>query len=86
MRFTVEHLARKLPDLKTRKAVMGKISDIIAGQLKSFEKEIGGSIRWEIHIEETPRELWRIDGLVPPDPHTEEEKMWVREDRPVKYY
>ena len=41
--------------------------------------------RWEIHIDETPTELWTIEGLKPPAAGSEVEKRWAREDRPSPY-
>lgn len=42
-------------------------------------------IDWELHIYETPRDLWRIQGLDPPPAFSEEEKMWVEKNRAVPY-
>jgi phenylpyruvate tautomerase PptA (4-oxalocrotonate tautomerase family) len=38
--------------------------------------------RWEIHIDETPIDFWTIQGTKPPDPGSEAEKRWAKEDRP----
>lgn len=39
---------------------------------------------WEYSILELDRDLWKINGLVPPGPNTEMEKRWVKENRPVE--
>ncbi|KAK4545885.1 hypothetical protein LTR36_002449 [Oleoguttula mirabilis] len=39
----------------------------------------------EYTVQETERRLWKINGLVPPPWRSEEEKLWVRENRPVAY-
>ncbi|PYH47080.1 tautomerase family protein, partial [Aspergillus saccharolyticus JOP 1030-1] len=39
----------------------------------------------EYHVEETERRLWKIDGMIPPPWRSEEEKLWVRENRAVEY-
>ena len=39
---------------------------------------------WEIHIDDTPRDQWTIQGMRPPDTGSEEEKRWIRENRPSK--
>ncbi|MEU3985803.1 tautomerase family protein [Streptomyces sp. NPDC026672] len=39
----------------------------------------------EFHIDETPRDLWRTDGLAPPPLGSEAHALWVRENRPVAY-
>jgi len=38
---------------------------------------------WEYHITETPRLLWKINGLAPPPWQSEQEKVWVKANRPV---
>ena len=40
---------------------------------------------WEFHVDETPRDLWMIDGLVPPPTGSDAEKAWVEEDRAIPY-
>ncbi|MGY4921918.1 tautomerase family protein [Streptomyces sp. 900105755] len=37
----------------------------------------------EFHIDETPRDLWRTDGIAPPLSKSEAEKLWVQENRPI---
>ena len=39
----------------------------------------------EIHIEWTGRESWRENGLKPPMPGTEAEKLWIKEDKPIPF-
>jgi phenylpyruvate tautomerase PptA (4-oxalocrotonate tautomerase family) len=40
---------------------------------------------YELHVGETPRELWLIDGIRPPRPDTEAEKQWKAENRAFPY-
>ena len=40
---------------------------------------------WEIHVEWHGRETWRENGLRPPMPDTEAEKLWIKLDKPVPY-
>ncbi|KAJ5647840.1 hypothetical protein N7490_004212 [Penicillium lividum] len=40
---------------------------------------------WEYHVDETERRLWKINGMIPPALKSEEERMWVKENRPVPY-
>lgn len=42
-------------------------------------------IDWEYFVTEAPRDLWKINGLAPPAAGSEEEKVWVRENRPVRF-
>jgi branched-subunit amino acid ABC-type transport system permease component len=57
--------------------------------LKFINKSIHPYVRdrgldWEIHIDDTPRDQWTIQGMRPPDSGSEEEKRWIRENRPSK--
>lgn len=36
----------------------------------------------EVHCDETPRGLWSIQGLKPPEWGSDEEKRWTQENRP----
>jgi hypothetical protein len=38
---------------------------------------------WEFHVDETERRLWKINGLIPPVHGSEDEKLWVKENRAV---
>lgn len=40
---------------------------------------------WEYSVEETRRDLWKIQGLVPPMPGSEAEALWVRENQAVPF-
>ena len=51
--------------------------------LDPFVRERG--YRWEVHIDITPMDFWNIQGMKPPDPNSEAEKKWVKDDRPSAY-
>ena len=38
---------------------------------------------WEYFATEVPRDLWKINGLVPPLPGSDMEKKWVATNRPI---
>jgi hypothetical protein len=40
---------------------------------------------WELHVDETPHDLWSIQGLIPPMPDTEQEKKWHADNKPTPY-
>jgi hypothetical protein len=42
-------------------------------------------LQWEIHISETPRDLWRTQGIDPPSSGSETEKVWVKQNKPTQY-
>lgn len=37
-------------------------------------------IRWESNVYETPRDLWRLQGLAVPDFNTEMHNRWIKDD------
>ncbi len=75
IRLTIVQIARTLPD--DRKVWwLERINETIA----PFVKERG--FDWEFHIDETPFDLWSVQGYQPPPPDSEDEKRWARESRP----
>ncbi|KAJ5136344.1 hypothetical protein N7448_004898 [Penicillium atrosanguineum] len=40
---------------------------------------------WEYHVGETERRLWKVNGLIPPPWKSEQEQIWVKENRAVPY-
>ncbi len=41
-------------------------------------------LNWEYNVTEAPRELWKINGMYPPQPGTEVEKAWFDANKPLK--
>ncbi|MDU1695537.1 MAG: tautomerase family protein [Bradyrhizobium sp.] len=81
VRIWVDHIARSFtPDAKERKA---KWLSWAEAALAPYIKDRGYD--WEIHIDETPFDLWQIQGIAPPPPHSDHEKLWVQENKPVPY-
>jgi hypothetical protein len=37
---------------------------------------------WELHVDETPFDLWMIQGHFPPRGGTADEQRWIAENRP----
>lgn len=37
---------------------------------------------YEVHVDETPRALWSVQGLRPPEWRSDEEKQWYQDNRP----
>ncbi|AJE81842.1 hypothetical protein SLNWT_1466 [Streptomyces albus] len=79
VRVVVEHIARHSDDPEFRR----RTCEAISGILDPYTRERG--LSYEFHIDETPRDLWRIDGLAPPPTRSEAERLWFRENRPVPY-
>ncbi|CZT19579.1 uncharacterized protein RCC_05430 [Ramularia collo-cygni] len=38
---------------------------------------------WEYHVDETERRLWKLNGIYAPPFKSEDEKVWVKENRAV---
>jgi phenylpyruvate tautomerase PptA (4-oxalocrotonate tautomerase family) len=79
VRIRIDHFARQLDTAEVRAACMAVIEE----KLAPLVKERG--FNWEVHIDETPMDLWRVQGLVPPLPGSEMEKTWAEENRPIPY-
>jgi phenylpyruvate tautomerase PptA (4-oxalocrotonate tautomerase family) len=79
VRIVVDHIARHLPDPEYRKFAMGVFEATIAPYVRDK------GLDWEIHFDETPLDLWRVQGLIPPPAGTELEKLWAEENRAIPY-
>lgn len=79
VRIVTQHLARTNIGAKRTDYIVGLIQDAF----KPYVQDRG--LDWEIHIEEMEREGWRENGMIPPMPNTDAEKLWVKEDKPVEY-
>lgn len=73
VRIWVDHIARTLPNAEARSKFIQYITKVISPWLEGRE--------WELHIDETPFELWTIQGYLPPRQGTEDEKRWIAENR-----
>lgn len=79
VRISIDHLARHLDDPAMRESSRQRISALI----EPFAA--GKGLRWEFHIDETPRDLWIINGLVPPPSSSDAEELWAKENRAIPY-
>jgi phenylpyruvate tautomerase PptA (4-oxalocrotonate tautomerase family) len=79
VRIVIEHIARHSTDAESRRRISETISSVVA----PFTTDRGLDV--EFHVEETPRDLWMINGLRPPPSGSDAEKLWVEQNRPVPY-
>ena len=79
VRISVDHIARQFPNDEVRRRWLKMCTDALTPYTS------GRGLSWEFHVDETPFQLWRIQGMRPPLPDTEQEKLWIAEDRPVPY-
>lgn len=55
----------------------------IGATVKPFVKDRG--YRWELHIDDTPFELWIVDGIFPPRIGSDMTKTWAEANRPIAF-
>ena len=77
VRISIDHIARAAPE-EQRELLLRFMNKSI----HPFIRDRG--LDWEIHIDETPRDLWTIQGMRPPDEGSAEEQRWARDNRPSK--
>lgn len=75
LRVSVDHIARQFSDDALRQRFFKGCNAIF----EPYVERLG--LRWEMHVDETPFELWSIQGLAPPPPNSEHEARWKRENR-----
>jgi hypothetical protein len=78
IRLVVEHIHVRQPNEDSAYAGVTKRLDAL---LKPHIEDKGYD--WEYHVDETERRLWKINGIAPPPFRSEDEKVWVRENRAV---
>ena len=79
VRIRVDHIARTLPSPQIREWWVRTTDAAIA----PFVKERG--YEWEFHIDETPFDLWSIQGELPPPFESAAEKRWIEDNKPTAY-
>ncbi|OAL53557.1 hypothetical protein IQ07DRAFT_502296 [Pyrenochaeta sp. DS3sAY3a] len=80
IRIVIEHIAVTLPN---QDEDYKRTANAIDAILKPHVADKGYS--WEFHIDETERRLWKVQGLFAPPFGSEEEKIWVKENRAVPW-
>lgn len=80
VRIWMDHIARSFPpDQKAKDKWLGWAEAALAPYIKDRGMD------WEIHIDETPFDLWQVQGMKPPLPNSEYEKLWREQNKPVPY-
>ncbi|KAM5343959.1 hypothetical protein ACJ41O_012496 [Fusarium nematophilum] len=80
IRITVDHMAiHANEDAKINQWTTSRVD----AALKPHIADQGYD--WEYHVDETSRELWKINGLAPPPWKSEAERWWARENRPLEW-
>lgn len=71
------HAARKLED--DRKGPFLAAADAVLTPILGAK-----GVNWEYWVHEVDRDLWKINGLVPPKAGSDMEKEWARQNAPVQ--
>ncbi|KAL2222620.1 putative oxalocrotonate tautomerase [Thermoascus aurantiacus ATCC 26904] len=75
--ISIHHVARAFDSESSKQKFLGEVDSVLNPRLQPK------GINWEYFVQEAPRELWKINGLVPPPTGSELEKKWFRLNRPV---
>ncbi|RYP53561.1 hypothetical protein DL768_001479 [Monosporascus sp. mg162] len=76
---TIYHVAQNVINhpVATREAFINSVDNVLTPRMT--KKGMG----WEYLVIEGARELWKIDGIVPPPTGSEMEKLWFKHNKPV---
>ncbi|KAJ5125578.1 uncharacterized protein N7443_008646 [Penicillium atrosanguineum] len=80
IRIVITHIAIHAPN---EDAAYRRTTSRIDNVLKPHIADKGYD--WEYHVGETERRLWKVNGLIPPPWKSEQEQIWVKENRAVPY-
>lgn len=79
VRIKIDHIARSLDTDEVKERFLNAATRVLAPYTTSR------ALRWELSVVETPRDLWTINGIVPPPSNSEAEKKWKLENRASAY-
>jgi phenylpyruvate tautomerase PptA (4-oxalocrotonate tautomerase family) len=79
VRIVISHLARHIDDPQRRT----RMTELVNGIMVPYTRDRG--LHWEFHIDESPRDLWMIEGLRPPESGSDAEKAWAAANSPLPY-
>ncbi|KAF2736387.1 hypothetical protein EJ04DRAFT_575360 [Polyplosphaeria fusca] len=74
IRITISNVARKIPSKEVGDRFLGMVDEALKPHIEDKGYD------WEYSVEETSRDLWKINGLVPPMPGSVAERRWVEEN------
>lgn len=80
IRIVIEHIAVHVPN---QDEAYNGVTSSIDRILKPHVADKGYD--WEFHVDETERRLWKVNGMIAPPFGSEDEKIWIRENRAVEW-
>ena len=78
VRVWIDQIARRVPEGLAR-SWMERVNKT----LQPFVEDRG--YRWEVHIDDTPFDLWSIEGFFPPPANSDAEKRWAADNKASPY-
>ncbi|KAF1814655.1 hypothetical protein P152DRAFT_456920 [Eremomyces bilateralis CBS 781.70] len=78
IRIFASNIARRLPNPVYRDRFLKAVDEKLKPHIADWGYD------WEYHLDETERELWKINGMVPPPTGSEDEKRWFSENKPLE--
>lgn len=79
VRVVIDDITLRTDDPELRSLYLATIESHLAPLVKDQGYD------WEVHLDETPRDLWRIRGLIPPAPLSPFEKLWAQANQALPY-
>ena len=79
VRIWVDHIARTLPTPEAKAWWINACDEALAPYIRDR------GFDWEFHIDETPFDLWSIQGLRPPPANSQAEARWIAENKASPY-
>ncbi|KAJ5964944.1 Tautomerase [Penicillium vulpinum] len=76
--ITIHHVARAMKNDEAKQIFLAGVDGILNPVFEPKKME------WEYWVAEVSRDLWKINGLVPPQPGSEGEKKWAELNKAVK--
>ena len=77
--ISIQHIARSLDTTEKKEWFLRSVDEVLTPVLEAKGAD------WEYAVHETPRDLWKVNGLVPPPTGSEAERKWVELNRPISY-
>ncbi|KAJ5207462.1 Tautomerase [Penicillium cf. griseofulvum] len=75
---TIYHVARAFESDESKQRFLADVDAILNPVFEPKEMD------WEYWVTEVSRDLWKINGLVPPQTGSEEEKKWTELNKAIK--
>lgn len=85
VRIWIDHIALDTIDesMYTMEQTRAWVGYRLGAAVKPFVPDRG--YRWEMHIDDTPFELWTVDGIFPPRIGSNLLKQWARDNKPSAF-